>query len=106
MWEKRATSAEGKIYSNSRVLGYGQLGGHTRPCAKVLLKCASMVKEEMLLPNYTKWSGMSCGGKTDHDESWSGKRRSFGELVKMVMIFNISKHSLLIFFIKDIEMSK
>ena len=22
-----------------------------------------MCKVEMLLPNYTKWSGMSCGGK-------------------------------------------
>ena len=63
MWEKRATSAEGKNYSNSRVLGYGQLGGPTRPCAKVLLNYARCGKVEMLLPNYTKWSGMSCGGK-------------------------------------------
>ena len=45
---------------------------------KVLLKGASLVKEEMLMPNYTKWSDMSCGGKRDHDELWSGKRRSFG----------------------------
>ena len=78
MWEKRPTSAEGKNYSNSRVLGYGQLGGPTRPCAKVLLICASLGKVEDVLPNYTLWSGMSCGDNLDHDEKWSGKRRSFG----------------------------
>ena len=60
------------------------MGGPTRPCAKVLLKYARSGKVEMLIPNYTKWSGMSCGGK-DHDELWSGKRRSFGEINKMVI---------------------
>ena len=66
MWEKRATSAEGINYSNSRVLGYGQLGGCTRPCAKFFYKLLNYErrgKVEMLIPNYTKWSGMSCGGK-------------------------------------------
>ena len=47
---------------------------------------------------------MSCGGKRDHDELWS--KEEFGQMVKMVMFFNIRKCSLLIFFIKDIEMSK
>ena len=35
----------GQNYSNSRVLGYGQLGGPTRPCAKVLLKYAGFGKK-------------------------------------------------------------
>ena len=38
-----------------------------------------------MLPNYTQWSGMSCWRLMDHDETWSGKRRSFGEMNKMVI---------------------
>ena len=60
MWEKRATSAEGKtirIAESSDMDSWKALLDHV---LKSLLK---MCKVEMLLPNYTKWSGMSCGGK-------------------------------------------
>ena len=30
-----------------------------------------------MLPNYTNWSGMSCGGKKGHDESWSETKEEF-----------------------------
>ena len=35
----------------------------------------------MLLPNYTKWSGMSCGGKKAM-MSYGGKKEEFGCMVK------------------------
>ena len=47
MWEKRATSAECKNYSNSRVLGYGQLGG----CSKTMCKFYKVLSVE----NKMKW---------------------------------------------------
>ena len=64
MWEKRATSAEGKtirIAESSDMDSWNELLG---PMCKFLGKDLSFEREkevEMLLPNYTKWCGMSCG---------------------------------------------
>ena len=60
MWEKRATSAEGKTIRIAESSDMDSWEAVLRPCAKVFPK---MCKVEMLLPNYTKWSCMSCGGK-------------------------------------------
>ena len=49
MWEKRATSAEGQNYSNSRVLGYGQLGGCPKIMCKFLEKLLSFKETEMVM---------------------------------------------------------
>ena len=63
MGEKRATSAEGKTIRIAESSDMDSWEAVLRPCAKVLLKCASLEKAEMLLPNYTKGCGMSCGDK-------------------------------------------
>ena len=51
MWEKRTTSAEGKNYSNSRVLGYGQLGRTAKAMCKVLetLECVEEMDLERVI---------------------------------------------------------
>ena len=70
MWEKRATSAEGKTIRIAESSDMDSWEAVLRPCAKfckdvqVLGKDLSFEREkevEMLLPNYTKWCGMSCG---------------------------------------------
>ena len=65
------------------------------------------MKMEMMLPNYTSWSGMSCGGKKGHDESWSETREEFWIHGKINGEFLISSsESLLIFFIRDMAISR
>ena len=68
MWEKRATSAEGKtirIAESSDMDSWEAVLGHVQKFCKdvqVLEKFKEKeTKVEMLLPNYTKGSGMSCG---------------------------------------------
>ena len=52
-------------------------------------------------------AGMSCWKGMDHDETWSGKRRSFGEINKMVIFReNIFKKGLLTFFNKHLFLGK
>ena len=55
MWVKRTTSAEGKNYSNSRVLGYGQLGRTAKAMCKVLetLDCVEEIDLERVFPTGT-----------------------------------------------------
>ena len=64
MGEKCDTSAEGKTIRIAESSDMDSWEAVLRPCAKVLTKmCKFWEKVEMLLPNYTKWSGMSCGDK-------------------------------------------
>ena len=63
MWEKRATSAEGKtirIAESSDMDSWEAVLDHVLSFAKNMQDVEKWI---MLLPNYTKWSGMSCGGK-------------------------------------------
>ena len=69
------------------------MGGCPRPCAKVFQGCASFgkvyekeTKVEMLLPNYTQWSGMSCGDNWTMMRHGREKGGVFGEINKMVIL--------------------
>ena len=91
-----------KNYSNSRVLGYGQLERTARSYVQVL-ETIWVLKEknevEYVLCNYADGLAWVVGDKLDHDETWSGKRRSFGEINKMVIFReNFLKRDILLFF--------
>ena len=106
MWDKkRATSAEGQNYSNSRVPGYGQLGGCPKIMCKFLEKLLSLKENELVMVcyNYTKWSGRSCWTNWTM-VSLGPEKTGFGETNEMVISFKNSYKTLLTFFNKDIEM--
>ena len=93
MWEKRATSAEGKtirIAESSDMDSWEAVLGHVQSFAKMckfLGKDLSFEREKgsgdvtqlYQMVWYELWRYL------DHDETWSGKRRSFGEINKMVI---------------------
>ena len=84
MWEKRATSAEGKtirIAESSDMDSWEAVLGHVQSFAKMYKfwkslskrnKSGDVVTQLYQMEWYELWRWL------DHDEIWSGKRRSFG----------------------------
>ena len=70
MWEKRATSAEGKTIRIAESSDMDSWEALLDQVQKFLIKMCKFWKSLSkrnksgdVLPNYTKWSGMSCGDR-------------------------------------------
>ena len=74
MWEKRATSAEGKtirIAESSDMDSWEAVLDH-------VLKFSQNVQSGDVVTQLYQMEWYELWRKRDHDELWSGKRRSFG----------------------------